>query len=169
MYSLFKQIGNERALEEIQKKQLAQPPAMHPIMKRMVVNVNANSYERVYACFRGEMSEDNVLGYIWILTDFDEYGTPQLTIKQWYIAIERIKGIGKALVFAQFLRYFLDIGQRCNIQRLNGGVMQKELVSFWRELNGFKGSEVMMEYNGLVEDFLKDNPHLFRMKGKYNE
>jgi len=169
MTELFKQTGNTQALqvaEEINQPQPVPMPGMqrhirlHPIMQEMVTNTNANSYERVYAVFKGEKGTDNVIAYIWLLVSHDRYGTRVMTIKQWYMSDKILNTITCGIVFDKLISYIMDIAERCKVQRMVGGVMQPGIVNFWKKINGFKAKEVVMEFEGSAQDFYELNPKL---------
>lgn len=159
MMQLFKDTGNNKAYEVMVETN--KNGTVHPLMNQMIVNTNANSYERVFACFRGEKEEKNLLGYVWLLVDFDIYGSVQLTVKQFFIVNKLLSSFAKARLLKRFLVYIVDIGGRSKVSIFRGGVMQRHMVNFWSRVKGFKGVSVEMEYEGTAEQFKKDNPKIF--------
>lgn len=158
MTELFQLTGNDKAYEAMKKCQ--ETGRMHPLIEQMTTNTNANSYERVYVCFEGEMKESNVVGYLWVLVDMDLYGLPQLTVKQWYISPKVLNTLMAGRLLKRFLSYILGLGSRSKVQRFRGGVMQRDTVDFWSKIKGFKGKEVMMEFEGSASDLIAQNPIL---------
>ena len=145
----FKEVKYEKAA--------AQP---WPVINEMYQEMQKNPYSIVYVCVDENMKPH---GYCWFRVERNVWNEAYINIEHDYVIAEHRNTMKEAHIHRDFIKYIIEIGERCGVKRTNTAVKTKKLEASRMKL-GFRPVEMKMTFEGTAADFRAQNPSFQEFK-----
>lgn len=148
--------------KEVKYTKAAEQP--WPVINQMYREMSTNPYSIVYVCVDQDMKAH---GYCWFKVERNVWNEPYINIEHDYVIAEHRNTMKEAHIHRDFIKYIIEIGERCGVQYVNTSVKTKKLEASRMKI-GFKPVELKMTFTGGAKEFRDHNPS-FQQYGKYEE
>lgn len=120
-------------------------------------DMERSPYQFVFVSVEGSGADERILGYVWFYIEVSVLGEPQAVFEHDYVIPEIRDTLKGARVHKELLDASLNIGQRCQVVRINTVVKSDKLLKS-REKMGFEKTEQKLTFHGDVTSFRNHNP-----------